>query len=101
MASSSEFPTAGPAGNPPVALSHHTPGKQSFTLLHDKNMLAPASASSWCPTMDLLALATTDGQLSLSRLEWNKQGGERENNCLLYTSPSPRDGLLSRMPSSA
>ena len=25
---------------------------------------------------------------------WNK-------NCLLYTSPSPRDGLLSRMPSSA
>ena len=24
-----------------------------------------------------------------------------DNNCLLYTSPSPRDGLLSRMPSSA
>ena len=26
--------------------------------------------------------------------DWN-------NTCLLYTSPSPRDGLLSRMPSSA
>ena len=26
---------------------------------------------------------------------------ERGNLCLLYTSPSPRDGLLSRMPSSA
>ena len=26
---------------------------------------------------------------------------ERKCNCLLYTSPSPRDGLLSRMPSSA
>ena len=25
----------------------------------------------------------------------------QEKNCLLYTSPSPRDGLLSRMPSSA
>ena len=25
----------------------------------------------------------------------------RELDCLLYTSPSPRDGLLSRMPSSA
>ena len=25
----------------------------------------------------------------------------RDNPCLLYTSPSPRDGLLSRMPSSA
>ena len=27
--------------------------------------------------------------------------GDIDNNCLLYTSPSPRDGLLSRMPSSA
>ena len=26
---------------------------------------------------------------------------ENPNTCLLYTSPSPRDGLLSRMPSSA
>ena len=26
---------------------------------------------------------------------------EQLNYCLLYTSPSPRDGLLSRMPSSA
>ena len=26
---------------------------------------------------------------------------EKNNCCLLYTSPSPRDGLLSRMPSSA
>ena len=25
----------------------------------------------------------------------------RDTSCLLYTSPSPRDGLLSRMPSSA
>ena len=27
--------------------------------------------------------------------------GTQIMNCLLYTSPSPRDGLLSRMPSSA
>ena len=27
--------------------------------------------------------------------------GRRVNSCLLYTSPSPRDGLLTRMPSSA
>ena len=36
---------------------------------------------------------------------WNKVGARNErkeiNGCLLYTSPSPRDGLLSRMPSSA
>ena len=31
-------------------------------------------------------------------LDWSK--GDRPS-CLLYTSPSPRDGLLSRMPSSA
>ena len=27
--------------------------------------------------------------------------GRRKNTCLLYTSPSPRDATLSRMPSSA
>ena len=32
----------------------------------------------------------------------NKSGLRRlDKHCLLYTSPSPRDGLLSRMPSSA
>ena len=29
------------------------------------------------------------------------KGAEKSDDCLLYTSPSPRDGLLSRMPSSA
>ena len=35
---------------------------------------------------------------------FNFHPGQRQallNVCLLYTSPSPRDGLLSRMPSSA
>ena len=27
--------------------------------------------------------------------------GDQTNNCLLYTSPSPRDSMTSRMPSSA
>ena len=30
-----------------------------------------------------------------------EQVGAYGHGCLLYTSPSPRDGLLSRMPSSA
>ena len=30
-----------------------------------------------------------------------RENAGHENACLLYTSPSPRDGLLSRMPSSA
>ena len=36
--------------------------------------------------------------------EEEERGGnecELHDDCLLYTSPSPRDGLLSRMPSSA
>ena len=32
---------------------------------------------------------------------WSLTAQDVYNNCLLYTSPSPRDGLLSRMPSSA
>ena len=36
-------------------------------------------------------------------LPWHKDLtiAVKDNTCLLYTSPSPRDGLLSRMPSSA
>ena len=32
---------------------------------------------------------------------WFSGSPDKGWNCLLYTSPSPRDGLLSRMPSSA
>ena len=32
---------------------------------------------------------------------WDGTVDIHNNICLLYTSPSPRDGLLSRMPSSA
>ena len=38
------------------------------------------------------------GKTTLLRLI---SGLESPDSCLLYTSPSPRDGLLSRMPSSA
>ena len=33
--------------------------------------------------------------------EWIYKDFAPQGPCLLYTSPSPRDGLLSRMPSSA
>ena len=38
-------------------------------------------------------------KLSLKAI--NVKVGDGVNSCLLYTSPSPRDGLLTRMPSSA
>ena len=40
-------------------------------------------------------------ETSTARLKINSQNNMLFTTCLLYTSPSPRDGLLSRMPSSA
>ena len=43
----------------------------------------------------------TDNLTQPSRIVGYRNGDDWYNDCLLYTSPSPRDGLLSRMPSSA
>ena len=47
----------------------------------------------------------TDYEQEVSHLSEEQENAmikqAQEYNCLLYTSPSPRDGLLSRMPSSA
>src|SRR5678809_1754474 len=36
-----------------------------------------------------------------NQFPYNIYGGQQDNSCLLYTSPSPRDRQKSRMPSSA
>ena len=41
----------------------------------------------------------SDGETS--KISYATYVKDRYTGCLLYTSPSPRDGLLSRMPSSA
>ena len=41
------------------------------------------------------------GQFTSVALDIDGERIARPYSCLLYTSPSPRDGLLSRMPSSA
>ena len=58
---------------------------------------------------DLTTMTSGHGVMSHSYLEYRPYTGEINTRltgtlvsiCLLYTSPSPRDGLLSRMPSSA
>ena len=45
--------------------------------------------------------AKLGGAPSMPRLGWQPTSEGGTDPCLLYTSPSPRDGLLSRMPSSA
>ena len=50
------------------------------------------------------AINSTDPSLqggTITSPEMALYTGNCDNPCLLYTSPSPRDGLLSRMPSSA
>ena len=57
------------------------------------------------------SLSTHAGNPLLISLDWLVERGwlestiweqvEHSKNCLLYTSPSPRDATLSRMPSSA
>ena len=55
----------------------------------------------------LVAWDSTDKRIegTMSRINtntnWIYDLGSDLSTCLLYTSPSPRDGLLSRMPSSA
>ena len=44
---------------------------------------------------------TFDEKTIERELDWAKDLGFNSLSCLLYTSPSPRDATLSRMPSSA
>ena len=55
------------------------------------------------PAVPTSGLATQTGtsQLTFSRPTNSDNIDAHFRICLLYTSPSPRDGLLSRMPSSA
>ena len=50
------------------------------------------------PAIDVVGITTTFGNVTVEQAATNAL---YLTACLLYTSPSPRDGLLSRMPSSA
>ena len=55
-------------------------------------------------TMSAKARAEASDQEKVVNIFWATSDYENsilDEHCLLYTSPSPRDGLLSRMPSSA
>ena len=66
-----------------------------IALLTERDPILTAKESA---TLDLLS----GGRFELGiGAGWNAEEMENHGTCLLYTSPSPRDGLLSRMPSSA
>ena len=83
----------------------------------DPSIIEETSVDSWNRQMDIMAKGTFLGT-KYAIPEMRKVGGgsivnvssvfgnvgslgDSVYSCLLYTSPSPRDGLLSRMPSSA
>ena len=70
---------------------------------HPANGQAKAATRKGRRARSVPVLVEADGAIGIPRdtTQYKELGYIKENNCLLYTSPSPRDGLLSRMPSSA
>ena len=107
-----DFKMAGPKGNLKTCWEALTSikGKNGQPLV-ELGPVAPVTHYLGCETMD----ATVEG-IAVKRYRMMKfmtqcvelyekvaqeHGFPNFKCCLLYTSPSPRDGLLSRMPSSA
>ena len=53
----------------------------------------------YCPPSTLIN--SLSNKLKKTKIEVGAQNSHESDNCLLYTSPSPRDYTRSRMPSSA
>ena len=65
-------------------------------ILSEKKLVSPAELRQRYPRSEAASQTVEKG-----RAEINAILDHEDKRCLLYTSPSPRDGLLSRMPSSA
>ena len=75
-----------------------------FPILYDPSREVPRLYGVYGLFGDELATPSTFVIDREGVLRWKYVGqrvGDQPPTCLLYTSPSPRDGLLSRMPSSA
>ena len=71
-------------------------------MTNDSNADALSSASSLVEAEALAWIAQLNGDdVSEKDLAAFREWVNRSPACLLYTSPSPRDATLSRMPSSA
>ena len=66
-----------------------------------KNWAIPQANHEWVLILDADERVTPELKTEIQRLLQSTIPFDGYWICLLYTSPSPRDGLLSRMPSSA
>ena len=92
------------------ALASHPPLLKQFWGHMKETMLKPSRLDPLTKELIYLAVSITNNCeycINSHTAAARKKGlddevlGELNAICLLYTSPSPRDGLLSRMPSSA
>ena len=75
-------------------------GERNSNLLY-ANVVCTSPSIDLDPKHLPLILQMANKRKSASSKQTRKSNSHRIISCLLYTSPSPRDGLLSRMPSSA
>ena len=73
-------------------------GWKDVVLLERKQL---TSGTTWHAAGLIAQLRATKNMTRLAKYSQELYGELEQETCLLYTSPSPRDGLLSRMPSSA
>ena len=92
---------------PTITLSHSMMSRiQKLNgTTHEKNSLADLLPRMGCPVElnddENIEIEVFPDRPDLLSHETMARAVRSFQSCLLYTSPSPRDGLLSRMPSSA
>ena len=94
----------GNLGEPPALDAHWTTASITETLTNHiyEGLYSLDSSNKPIPMLAECVTISKDGLVYTFKLRQGvKFHNGKEMTCLLYTSPSPRDGLLSRMPSSA
>ena len=81
-------------------MSHPRPGVQERIMLHLRDYTDYTESVEVPFALSQMGIANAVA-IARSNVPRAIAGLKEANHCLLYTSPSPRDGLLSRMPSSA
>ena len=79
---------------------------EDYSLLKEKKIAILAGG--WSAERDIslksgaaVSMALEELSIDFNFIDLTSKEDIKKISCLLYTSPSPRDGLLSRMPSSA